>query len=225
MLNISHKQTTAFHPELNSAVKRLHRRLKDVLRACAAAATWSEELLFVLLGLRAQPREDSGLSSAEAVFSAQIDLPNKFLQNNEVSVDANVKNFSKTLHVSAPSLPRHNSSTDLPSELPAELLSAPLVWVRRGGLVPPLQPLYDGPYPVLRRSPRFFTIRVGSRDEVVAVSRLKACTAADATPGSPRRRGRLPGSHPGGPAATKRVSFSDSLVSSPSFLVPPRGGP
>jgi hypothetical protein len=135
------------------------------------------------------------------------------------------KFFSKTLHVSAPSLPRHNSSTDLPSELPAELLSAPLVWVHQGRLVPPLQPLYDGSYAVLRRSPRSFTIRVGSLDEVVAVSRLKACTAADATPGSPRHRGRPPGLHPGGPAGTKRVSFLDSLVSSPSFPAPPRDGP
>jgi hypothetical protein len=93
------------------------------------------------------------------------------------------------------------------------------------GLVPPLQPLYNGPYAVLRCGPRSFTIRVGSRDEVVAVSRLKACTAADATPGSPRHRGRPPGSHPGGPAATKRVSFSDPLVSSPSPPAPPRDGP
>ncbi len=38
-----------------------------------------------------------------------------------------------------------NSSTELPSELLADLLSAPLVWVRRGSLVPPLQSLYDGP--------------------------------------------------------------------------------
>jgi hypothetical protein len=63
-------------------------------------------------------------------------------------------------------------------------------------------------------APRSFTIRVRSRDEVVAVSRLKACT--DATPGSPCRRGRPPGSRLGGIAATKRVSFSDPLVSSPS---------
>jgi hypothetical protein len=48
------------------------------------------------------------------------------LQNDEFSVDTIVKYFSKTLHVSAPSLTRHNSSTDLPSELPAELLSTPL---------------------------------------------------------------------------------------------------
>ncbi len=175
----------------------------------------------MLLGLRAQPREDTGLSPAEAVFGAQIVLPNEFLQNDELSVDTIVKKFSKTLRVSAPSLPRHNSSTDLPSEL----LSAPLVWVRWGGLVPPLQPLYDGPYAVLRCGPCSFTIRVGSQDEVVAISRLKACTAADATPGSLRRRGRPPGSHPGGPAATKRVSFSDPLVSSPSPPAPPRDSP
>jgi hypothetical protein len=137
-----------------------------------------------------------------------------------------VKTFAKNLHVSAPSLPRHNSSTELPSELPAELLSAPLVWVCRGGMVPPLQPLYDGPYEVLRHGPRSFTIRVRSRDEVVAVSHLKACTAADATPGSPRRRGRPPGLRLGGLAATKLVSFSDPLVTSPSSSpAPPRDGP
>jgi transposase InsO family protein len=40
MLHISHRQTTEYYPELNGAVKRLHRHLKDAL--CArAAATWS----------------------------------------------------------------------------------------------------------------------------------------------------------------------------------------
>jgi hypothetical protein len=214
MLHISHRQTTAYHPESNGAVERLHRRLKDALRARAAAATWSEELPFVLLGLRAQPREDTGLSPAEAVFGAPIVLPNEFLQNEEMPVDAIIKNFSKTLHDPAVSLPRHNSSAQLPDELPGDLLSAPLIWVRRGGI-----------YTVLRRGPRSFTIRVGSRNEVIAINHLKACTAADATSGSPRHRGRLPGSHPGGPAATKRVSFSDPLVSTPSSLAPPRDGP
>jgi hypothetical protein len=106
MLNISHKQTTAYHPE--------YRHLKDALHA-RAAATWSEELPFVLLRLRAQPREDTDLSPAEAVFGAQIVLPNEFLQNDEFAVDTIVKKFAKTLHVSAPSLPRHNSSTELPA--------------------------------------------------------------------------------------------------------------
>jgi hypothetical protein len=46
MLNISYKQT-AYHPVSNNAVERLHQHLKDALRACAATATWSEELPFV----------------------------------------------------------------------------------------------------------------------------------------------------------------------------------
>jgi hypothetical protein len=56
-------------------------------------------------------------------------LPNEFLQNEELSVDAIIKNFSKTLHAPAVSLPRHNSSAQLPDELPGDLLSALLVWV------------------------------------------------------------------------------------------------
>jgi hypothetical protein len=40
-----------------------------------------------LLGLRAQPREDIGLSLAEAVFCAQIVLPNEFLSGEEMPVD------------------------------------------------------------------------------------------------------------------------------------------
>ncbi len=94
-----------------------------------------------------------------------------------MSVDAIIKSFSKTLHIPAVSLPRHNSSAQLPDELPGDLLSAPLVWVCRGGVILPLQPLYDGPYAVLRCGPHSFTIRVGSPDKVISVSRLKACTA------------------------------------------------
>jgi hypothetical protein len=56
---------------------------------------WSEDLPFVLLVLCTQPREDTGLSPAEAVFGAPIVLPNKFLQIEEISVDSILKIFQK----------------------------------------------------------------------------------------------------------------------------------
>jgi hypothetical protein len=85
MLNIAHRQTTTYYPESNGAVARLHHCLKD---ARAAAATWADELPFVLLGLRAQPREDTSLSPAESVYGAPIVLPNEFLQCDELAVDS-----------------------------------------------------------------------------------------------------------------------------------------
>ncbi len=82
----------AYHPESDGTVERLHSRLKDALRALAAAATWADELPFVLLGLRAQPREDTGLSPAESVYEAPIVLPNEYLQSDEFAVDSIIKN-------------------------------------------------------------------------------------------------------------------------------------
>jgi hypothetical protein len=61
------------------------------------------------IGLRAQPREDTGLSLAAAVFGAQIVLPNKFLQNEEFSVDTIVKKFSLRSPAQRPPLLHHQS--------------------------------------------------------------------------------------------------------------------
>jgi hypothetical protein len=188
MLNISHWQTTANHPESNGAVKRLHRHLKDALRTRTAMATGSEELPFVLLRLHAQPREDTGLSPAEAVFCAPVVLPIEFLHNEEISVDSIIKNFSKTVGVPAASSPRHNYCTQLPNELPAVLLSAPLIWVRRGGIIPPLQQLYDDPYVFRAVAPAPSPSKLGHRTRSLPSAasrparqrtpRLAACVAA-----------------------------------------------
>ncbi len=111
-----HLQTTTYHPEVNGAVKRLHHCLKDAFRAHADVATWAEELPWVL---RAQPREDTGLSPAKAVFGIPIVLPNEFLHGEEFSVDHIFKKFSKTLDAPAFSLSsKHNLSRLLPEELP-----------------------------------------------------------------------------------------------------------
>jgi hypothetical protein len=49
------------------------------------------------------------------------------------------------------------------SNLPVDLLRAEAVLVHRDGHVPPLAPLYDGPYRVLTRSRDFFRLQMGDR--------------------------------------------------------------
>jgi hypothetical protein len=95
------------------------------------------------------------------------------------------KNFKKTLDAPTFSLPRHNSSTQLPAQLPDELLCAPFVWLHFSSIIPPVHRSYDGPYAVLWQGTPSFTIKAGSWDGIVSVSPLKACTEAEATPGSP----------------------------------------
>jgi hypothetical protein len=51
-----------------------------------AAATGADEILWVFLGLRSQPREETGLSPAEGVYGVPLVLPNEFLQVQEFSL-------------------------------------------------------------------------------------------------------------------------------------------
>jgi hypothetical protein len=50
---------------------------------------------------------------------------------------------------------------------------AEFVYVRRGGVIPPLSPLYMGPYKVLSRSEKVFSLSMGGRTKVESVDRLK----------------------------------------------------
>ena len=56
-LGISHHSTTAYHPQSNGMVERFHRQLKDALRARLQGQDWVSQLPWVLLGLRAAPKE------------------------------------------------------------------------------------------------------------------------------------------------------------------------
>jgi hypothetical protein len=59
--------------------------------------------------------------------------------------------------------------------------------------VPPLAPLYDGPYRVLTRSREFFRIQMGDRTDMVSTSRLKPCMDPAIASAAPPRQGSPPG--------------------------------
>ncbi len=66
-LGVSHRLTTAHHPQANGLVERFHRQLKDALQARLDNHDGTSHLPWVMLGLRAAPKEDCGISSAEMV--------------------------------------------------------------------------------------------------------------------------------------------------------------
>jgi hypothetical protein len=168
-------------------VERSHRQLKAALRARLAATTWPDHLPWVLLGLRSAPKEDSGISSAELVFGAPVALPGQFVQTAEPPAAF----FAEQLQGTVMPPTRPLSYAQVAACPPARLMEADFVYVRRGGTVAPLSQLYVGPYRVLDRQPKYFSLQVGGNVEVVTIDRLKPhLGCAEVQPALPPLRGR-----------------------------------
>jgi hypothetical protein len=200
-LQINHISTTAYHPQSNGLVERTHRQIKDALRARLAGNRWPEHLPWVLFGLRAAPKEDSAVSSAELVFGAPLTLPGQLLTSPETPLEDVVEALRSTQPLATRPLTYAEAAAGLQS-----LQRADFVYVRKGGTVPPLSPLYQGPYKVLERRDKFFKLEVGGQPEVISVDRLKPhLGTAPVSAAAPPQRGR-----------PKRPVAVEALISSSS---------
>ena len=87
---VRHISTTAFHPQANGMlerVERLHRQMKDALRARGGAAAWAVHLPWVMLGIRASPKEDSSTSASEADLGHVLAVPGQLLPTADPLAD------------------------------------------------------------------------------------------------------------------------------------------
>ena len=187
MLGVQLINTTAYHPQSNGMVERSHGQLKAALRSRLAGVQWPDHLPWVLLGLRTAPKEDSAVSSAELVFGAALSLPAEFISGPEPPA---VDFMEKLRDVDVPAT-RPLSYAEVAAKPAPALFQASHVYVRRGGALPPLAPLYAGPYRVLARQAKFFRLEIGGRMEVVSVDRLKPhLGSSPVVPAAPPTRGR-----------------------------------
>nr|CDS31407.1 gag pol polyprotein [Hymenolepis microstoma] len=152
LLGSTHIRTTAYHPEANCLVERFHRRLKSAVIATSSNLNRVERLPIILLSIRSTVKEDLGCCPAELVFGTTIRLPGEMLAYSQ---DRTLTDPASSTHI------------------PKDLSSCPFVFVRVDTVKRPLQPLYDGPYKVLQRKPKYFILdRKGSKDSV-SIDRLK----------------------------------------------------
>jgi hypothetical protein len=187
-LGIRHKLTTAFHLQANGAVKRFYRQLKDAMRARLARADWFSHLPWVMLGLRAAPRENSGLSAAELVFGAPLTLPSPIINAAEQPPEVFVQQLWAGVPCVAPLLQQPSSL----QEQSSPLQSAAYVYVRTPQAVKGLSPLYKGPCQVIKRTPKYFILKLGGWFDAVTVDCLKSHLGGPTEKAAPPRRGRPP---------------------------------
>jgi transposase InsO family protein len=154
-LGIKRQLTTAYHPQANGLVERFHRQLKDALRARLAGVHWAEHLPWVLLGLRAAPKEDSNISSAEMLYGSPLTLPGELAGASEVTAAELVERIRSGAGP-LPPLPTRLPEAAGPLSVPDVLQRATHVYILRGGVIPPLAPRYQGPYLVVQKEPKRF---------------------------------------------------------------------
>jgi Integrase core domain len=186
-LGIKHTMFTAFHPQSNGLVERAQRRLKDALKARLAGSEWVSHLPWVLLGLRAAPREDSRISATEMVFGAPLTLPGPLL----VAAKPPPEFFQCHMQSTVPDVAtRPLDGQQQRKELTA-LRSATHVYVRSPPPAPSLTLAYRGPYLVHKKAEKFFILEIGSRFDAISVDWLKPhLGSSPPVAASPPSRGR-----------------------------------
>ena len=172
LLGTTRIRTTAYHPAANGMIERFHRQLKAALKAHEDPSHWSERLPLTMLGIRSTVKEDLSCSPAELVFGTTLRLPGQFVTAERCEVDpsdyvSRLRNHMATCKLTPA------RAVQRKTQVPKELSTCSHVLVRIDAVRKPLQQPYKGPYRVLKRKERFFTLDVDGKREQVSVDRLK----------------------------------------------------
>ncbi|KAL0870467.1 hypothetical protein ABMA27_005462 [Loxostege sticticalis] len=176
LVGARHLRTTAYHPAANGIVERLHRQLKAAIMCHAPDSQWTEALPLVLLGMRSAWKEDLQSSPAELVYGEPLRLPGQFLSPRDDSQTADVTQYATRLRAYMVKLtPRpttwHTSTSTF--YIPRDLQTSSHVFIRQDRVRGPLEPPYAGPYKVVNRQPKYFTLDVNAKNVNVSIDRLK----------------------------------------------------
>lgn len=156
-------RTCSYRPQCNGKVERAHRTLKSILKS--KHSHWLNDLPIVLLAMHSAP-DDQGHSSFERVTGEKLMLPH-------VLCDSDPSPESLRLKV-ADFLQPTTRVCQRKSYIPKDLKTCDYVWIRVDRVRRPLEAPYSGPYKVISRSDKYFTVRLSDTlTDNVSIDRLK----------------------------------------------------
>ncbi len=175
LMSIRRFWTASYHPQANGAVEHFQRQLKASLMALGQSReNWQATLTVVLLRIRASLSHDFHHSSAEFVYGTTVRLPGKLFCTIPDSTPCSTQDFGSSLKESIRSSQPMNPSTH-PAKMFVylDLDSCSHVFVKVNAVKRPMQPPYEGPFKVLRRTKRNVTINRHRHSDVIVLDRVK----------------------------------------------------
>ena len=176
LMGIARNATTSYHPQHNGKIERMHRCLKNSLRArLLGRPNWLAELPWVMLGLRAAANLETGVSPSLLVTGQQPALPGQLVVERS-NID-NASSFGRELSSAMANQrfvenPWHDKKKSR-ARVPDDLWTAKRVLVRADKVQPSLAPKYTGPYRVLHRWRKVFRLQLDNKSDSVSIDRLR----------------------------------------------------
>ena len=174
LLGIKRSRTTSYHPQANGMVECFHRQLKAALKTQPIPEAWMTTLPLILLGIRTALKQDLNSTAAEMVYGITLRLPCEFFNASPTTPLPDPSEFLNNLKAHFRNIkPVSPRSSPTNAHIPQSLSTATHAFVRHDAVRKPLQPPYDGPYPIIKRTDKYFTIKKNGRTDTVSIDRLK----------------------------------------------------
>lgn len=172
LLGFNRHRTSPYHPQSNGCIERWHRTLKTAIMSCDTQ-NWHLVLPLILLSFRNTPIQQNSLSPAEMVYGEKLRSPSELVTSNQFTQNpsyliSELQNFLWNLKP-----PPASKHTKKDSFIFKELDSCTHVMVRTDMIKKPLQQPYKGPFEVVRRQSKFFTIQINNKHKNISIDRLK----------------------------------------------------
>lgn len=167
-------RTCAYRPQTNGIIERQHRTIKSAIMA--RKQNWLTALPIVLLGLRNIPNED-GYSPSLAVTGTSFLLPRQMLDTEtqlEFTSDKVRKLATEMYKLDMQKLSQSFLHSIPKDYVPKDLKKCSHVWLRVDRVRRPLEAPYSGPFKVVSRHSKYFTIELpNGHPSNVSIDRLK----------------------------------------------------
>jgi hypothetical protein len=170
-MGINHLTTTGYHPQSNGLIERFHRTIKAAIMT-RGAEQWPSKLPIILLALRTTFKDELQATPAEAVYGQCLKIPGEFFTPGPDQPKSTfVKKLKEAMEDIRPA-PTNWNNVERPF-IHNQLADSTHVFVRDDKIKTALASPYEGPFLVLERFDKYYTLLIRGKQTKISLDRLK----------------------------------------------------